>query len=57
MIEPPDRNELVAQVEIEMQRYDARHGVAVGRWQRFRRWRYQRLLRRRLYDRHATRST
>ena len=57
MIDPPDLNEINRQVAAEMARYDAKHGPASTRWRRFRRFRYQRLLRRRFYDRHATRHS
>lgn len=39
----------------EVARYDAAHGPAVTRWQRFQRWRRLRLLRRRLIHHHTAR--
>lgn len=57
MIDPPDRDQLAAQVEAEMQRYDAAHGPAGTRWRRFLRRRHRRLTMRRFHDRHATRHS
>ena len=39
----------------EVARYDAAHGPAVTRWQRFQRWRRLRILRRQLYHHHIAR--
>ena len=57
MIDPPDRDQLLAQVEEEMRRYDAARGPANSRWKQFLRKRHRRLTTRRFYDRHATRHS
>ena len=57
MIDPPDRDELQAQVDVEMKRYDTAHGPAQTRLQRFLRKRHRRLTMRRFSDRHATRHS
>ncbi len=53
----PDRDHIASLVAEEMARYDAKHGVATTRWRRFRRRRWERLVRRRFSDRAITRHS